>query len=152
MMQGKKPSRSSQRPSSQQSQGFDLASLLQMSFLFIITVLPLAAIILLFTTPLNTQVAELFGRGVDSDENLVIYDVFCTPGNGAQFYLTYWTSEAAPFHIEADDIRAAVTIAPAAGIYSMDFRLVNQNECPRVITLIDISRNRRAGRVVEVLE
>ncbi|NJL95636.1 MAG: hypothetical protein HC915_18855 [Anaerolineae bacterium] len=116
-------------------------------------VLPLLLLLLLYLTDLNMPLGRALGMNLPEDDQLRVYDVTCW-ANGAdtRLTITYWSADAGPMLVRFAGQETGLMSA-RAGINSLDVVVLEDPDaCPAAITLVDRSRNRRAGGAVQRID
>lgn len=115
--------------------------------------IPLILIILLAVTPLRDVAQSAMGNAIKQDDNFIIYDATCRADrNISTLIVTYWTADPAPIGYEYDGKWYQIANLPQGGIYTANIALRNTSTCPDFVTLSDISRDRQAKALIEVIE
>lgn len=124
---------------------------LQWFLLFGMVIIPFACLILLTFTSLNVTLGRAIGVNLPKSDQLVVYDALCTNTTmNRVLHLTFWSQDSAPVTVVFGKVESP-NININAGVTTLDVTIRSQDPCPDAITLIDRSRNRRAGGSVEII-
>jgi len=126
----------------------------QVFLLGFLTLIPLALVVLLYTTPVAVDARNALGLGLQRSPDLILYDAVCDTNNSRQrptLTLLYWTRDPAPLTARFGDYRSPI-FDSRAGLHTVDLYVQDKaGECPSVVLLRDESRGRVSSNPVEVV-
>jgi hypothetical protein len=126
--------------------------LIQWLFFGGLIVLPVLCLAVLTLTSANVLLGRQLGVNLADDSALVVYDAVCTnTALNRILHVTFWTQDSAPITVRFGELETPV-MTVTAGVNTLDMTIRSEAACPKFVTVLDQSRNRRAGGAVEIIE